>query len=415
MVAVNKAEPPRMLEGVRVLDLGRLMPSAIATFELAKLGADVIKIEMPPHGDYFRDTPPLIRGRGDMHLNINRSKRSLCLDLRSQRGRAVLLRMASQANIFLEVSRPGTMEAMGLGYEQVRAVRPSIVYCSISGYGQDGPYHSLPAHGLSADAAAGLLDDIDQDGNHHIAKNHVSVGPRACGLYAAVGLLGALYRQQFNGEGQYLDVSQGDAALAWNYRNLDSAANDVPLMPAYDMLGPRHAFYRTSDGKFILFAATERKFWELFCDKIGRPELKTQGSSEIVSYVEDDLMRRSLREIIGTRTRDEWLSFGAITGVPIAPVVQRSELPDDPQVKARRMLQIGAHPLGGEVALTGHPVKFAGLEVSYCAAPEMGGNNQEVLRDYGFSDAEVQQLIAQQVVVEPSRPPQPGSTKGAPS
>jgi len=395
----------KLLAGVRVLDLGRLMPSAIVTAELAKMGADIVKVELPPHGDYFRATPPYIRGRGDMHLNLNRSKRSLCLDFRAERGREILLRLAARANVLLDVSRPGTMEGLGLGYADVRKVNPAIIYASISGYGQDGPYHALPAHGLSADTSAGMLDDFDAAGIPRIPDNYVSVGPRACGLYGAIAVLGALYHQRATGEGQYLDVSQGDATVAWNYRNLDTIANGGAPMPSYNKLGPRHTFYRTSDGKFILFAATERKFWRTFCESVNRPELDTDDSGQIVSYAEDDAMRRSLAEIIGGRTRDEWVAFGIKTGVPIAPLVERHELPGNVNVMARRMVAANPHPLGGTVMLTAHPVKFAGHEVAYAPAPEMGEHNAEILRECGFLPAEIEALAREGIVVDPAHGP----------
>lgn len=401
MTAQSKEKPLDLLSGVRVLDLGRLMPSAIVTAELAKMGADVIKVELPPHGDYFRATPPYIRGRGDMHLNLNRSKRSICLDFRSARGRDTLLRMAARAHVLLEVSRPGTMEELGLGYADVRKVNAGIIYASISGYGQDGPYHALPAHGLSADTSSGMLDNFDDQGIPRIPDNYVSVGPRACGLFGAIAVLGALYRQQATGEGQYLDVSQGDATVAWNYRNLDTIANGGEPMPSYNKLGPRHTFYRTLDGKFVLFAATEKKFWHVFCDGVGRPELKSHDTGEIVSYAEDDVMRRALVDIIGGRTREQWIEFGVKTGVPIAPLVERAELPADPNIRGRGMVESGPHPLGGEVYLTGHPVKFADRHVRYTPAPEMGADNAAVLRDCGFSSVEIEALVRDRIVISP--------------
>jgi len=411
MTMQNEDRPLDLLAGVRVLDLGRLMPSAIVTAELAKMGADVIKVELPPHGDYFRATPPYIRGRGDMHLNLNRNKRSICIDFRSKRGCQALLRMAAKAHVLLEVSRPGTMEELGLGYADVRKVNPGIIYASISGYGQDGPYHALPAHGLSADTSSGMLDDFDSRGIPRIPDNYVSVGPRVCGLYGAIAILGALYRQQASGEGQYLDVSQGDATVAWNYRNLDTIANGGEPMPSYNKLGPRHTFYRTLDGKFVLFAATEKKFWHVFCDGVGRPDLKAHDTGEIVSYAEDDVMRQALVDIIGSRTRDQWLEFGVTTGVPISPLVERAELPTNPNVLARHMVETGPHPLGGEISLTGHPVKFAGRRVRYTVAPEMGADNAGVLADCGFSQDEIDALVRDRIVIGPD--PKDRTKKGA--
>ncbi len=387
-----------MLAGVRVLDLGRLMPSAMATLELAKLGADVVKVEMPPFGDYLRINPPLIRDRGDMHLEINRSKRSVGLRFDKPEGRDALLRMVESADVFVELSRPGAMEKLGLGYDDVRAVRPDIVYASFSGFGQDGPYASLAAHGLSADAASGFMPIAEVDGHLALPEQYVSVGPRASGLYGAVAILAGLFQARLRGVGSYIDVAQSDAAVAWNYRDLAMVLNTGAGVPSYRELGPRYAPYECADGSYILFAATEPKLWRAFCAGVERPDLEVHASDGAVEFGENDVVRSELTKLVAERTQAEWIEFGLATGVPIAPMLQPGDVQADPHLNARGMLRDEAHPLGGTIVLSGHPVQFDGRQVEFTPAPELGQHSPDVLGDYGFSAEEIAGLVAAGIV-----------------
>jgi crotonobetainyl-CoA:carnitine CoA-transferase CaiB-like acyl-CoA transferase len=390
------------LRGVRVLDLGRLMPSAIATAELARLGADVVKVEIPPDGDYLRTTPPLVAGRGDMHLQINRGKRSLALRFDTDEGRAVLLRMVRDSQVFVELSRPGTMEKLGLGAVALLEVNPAVVYCSFSGFGQDGPYSKLAAHGLSADVASGFLPLEEADGRTAIPASYTSIGPRASGLYGAVSILGALLHSRATGEGCSIDISQWDATVAWHYRGVVLEANGGERVPAYRDLGPRYDIYRCSDGRHVLFAAPERKLWARFCEAVDRPDLITPGE-DLVDYHDDPALRREVAGILAGRDRTAWVEFGVETGVPISPCLDTGEIDDDPHYRERSMLLRERHPLGGDVWVTGDPAKFnvgppteagpaAGPPVELSPAPELGQHSWQVLADFGFDDAEIERL-----------------------
>lgn len=394
--------PVSFLSGIKVLDLGRLMPSAMATFELAKMGADVVKVEIPPQGDYLRVNPPTIGGRGDMHLDINRSKRSLGLRFDTPAGRDVLLELAAGADVFVELSRPGVMERLGLDFESVRAVNEAVVYCSFSGYGQQGPYAPLAAHGLSADAASGFLPLADVDARLSLPEPYVSVGPRASGLYGAVGILGALFDARATGRAHHLDISQSDAAVAWNYRELAMTANLGHGVPSYRDLGPRYDVYECADGGYVLFAATEPKFWRAFCEAVGRDDLVDRATDALVDYHEDPVVRSSLVEIFATRDRAEWLELGARAGFPVAPVLRPQDVPDDPHLGSREMVVESPHPLGGDVLLSGHPVKF-GAPPALRPAPELGEHSEQVLHDFGL-DADRVAALRESELIEQAPP-----------
>jgi crotonobetainyl-CoA:carnitine CoA-transferase CaiB-like acyl-CoA transferase len=385
-----------LLSGVVVLDIGRLMPSSIATFELAKLGADVVKVEFPPDGDYLRINPPHIAGRGDMHLDINRNKRSVCLDPRSAAGGRALRTLIGRADVVVVAARPSSLRPLSLDGESCRAINPSLIHCSISGYGADGPYSGLAAHGLSSDAAAGIVPIVvDADGRRVVAPDYISVGPRAAGLHAALAITASLYeRHDSGGAGRDIDVAQWDSALAWNYRNLDQYANTGERIPSYLELGFRYALYATSDGKEVLLAAPEPRIWRRFCEVVGRPELAALAGDGVIEFEEDPVGRAELEAIFRTRSQEEWIQLAARIGVPIAPVIALESLPTDPHVAHRDMLVSGEHPLGGTVSLTGHPTKYRGDTVAWTRAPELGEHTAEVLRHVGVSDEDVMRIVS---------------------
>jgi formyl-CoA transferase len=385
-----------LLSGVVVLDIGRLMPSSIATFELAKLGADVVKVEFPPDGDYLRINPPHIAGRGDMHLDINRNKRSVCLDPRSTAGGRALRTLISSADVVVVAARPSSLRPLGLDGESCRALNPSIIHCSISGYGADGPYSGLAAHGLSSDAAAGIVPIVvDADGRRVVAPDYISVGPRAAGLHAALAITASLYeRSASGGAGRDIDVAQWDSAMAWNYRNLDQYANTGERIPSYLELGFRYSLYATSDGKEVLLAAPEPRIWRRFCEAVGRPDLAALAGDGVIEFEDDPLGRSELVAIFRTKSQAEWIEFATQTGIPIAPVIALESLPADPHVAHRHMLVRGEHPLGGSVSLTGHPTKYLGDSVTWTRAPELGEHTAEVLHQVGVSDEDMVQIMS---------------------
>jgi crotonobetainyl-CoA:carnitine CoA-transferase CaiB-like acyl-CoA transferase len=336
----------------------------------------------------------LVGGRGDMHLQINLGKRSLALKFDSNEGREVLRRLAVSADVFVELSRPGAMQRLGLDYQSLSEINPRIVYCSFSGFGQDGPYAKLAAHGLSADVASGFMPlEDDEDGQPSIPEWYTSIGPRASGLYGAIAILGALFGSRASERGAYLDVSQWDSTVAWHYRGVVLEANEQRRVPAYRELGPKYDVYRCSDGNCVLFAAPEHRLWNRFCSEVGRPDLVTDESGDDVQdYGQGSDIRSSLIEILASRTRGEWMEFGVRTGVPISPHIAASEILENEHFQARQMVRQEAHPLSGDVWVAGYAAKISADLDALNPAPELGQHTDDVLSEYGFDENEVHQL-----------------------
>jgi len=276
------------LGSVRIIECSMLGPGAITT-TLADLGADVIKVE-PPSGDYIREmTWPIVEGTSLMHLHISRGKRSITIDLRTEAGREVFLELVKGADAVIEAMRPGGLDRRGVGYEACKAVNPSIVFCTISGYGMTGPYKDMPSHGIAYDVWAGLVQPVTTDDGFCAIPEHPSVGIHAGPLFGALAVLAGITRARATGEPCQLEVAQSDAAAAMDwlrsetYKAYERPESEVTGNKAdgFERRAPgtagmrdgvRYQFYETSDGH-ILFMSSEREFWENFCKGIGRPDL----------------------------------------------------------------------------------------------------------------------------------------------
>ncbi|TML88198.1 MAG: CoA transferase [Actinobacteria bacterium] len=399
-----------LLRGVRVVECSMLGPAAITT-ALADLGADVIKVE-PPQGDYVREmTWPIVEGTSLMHLHLNRGKRSVVLDLRTKEGAAIFLELVREADAVVEAMRPGGLERRGLGYERLREVNPRVVFITISGYGMTGPYKDYPSHGIAYDTWAGVVKpEVDDDGFTYIPE-HVSIGINAGPLFGALGILAGIIRARDVGEGCRMEVAQSDAAAAidWlrseTYRAYERPEDEVTgnksdgyarRAPATAGMrdGVRYNIYATSDGH-ILFMASEREFWQNFCEGVGRPELFEQhpGSKYADHAVGDVALRAELRAIFATRTSAEWLEFGGRVNTPIAPVNTPQSIADDAQFRDR-MPWIPQARLGAEQLPL--PIKLIDGELpSPSMAPTVGQHTDEVLREVlGYDESRVAALRA---------------------
>src|SRR5205085_1411669 len=299
------------LTGIRILDLSRLLPGAYASQMLADFGADVIKVEEQGSDDYGRLMPP--HGAGGMSLYflaMNRNKRSMTLNLKSAEGREIFLRMVEQADVVLESFRPGVLERLGLGYEQLKEVNPDLIYCAISGYGQDGPYRLRAGHDLNYAGYAGLLH-YNRGPHGEPAMPATQLGDLAGGSYMAViGILAAVVGRVQTGEGRKIDVSMTEGVMsllplvAGAYLNTGKAPR--PGFSALDGGLPCYNIYETKDGKHVTLAALEPKFWHAFCTRIGHLELLPFHTP--VGPGEREEAMDTLRAIFKTRTRDEWVA-----------------------------------------------------------------------------------------------------------
>lgn len=379
------------LQGLRVLDLSRLLPGPYATLVLADLGADVVKVEDPTGGDYLRWMPPMAGEQSGWFHALNRNKRSLALDLRRPEGPATLLRLARRFDVVVESFRPGVMERLGVGYEALSRVNPRLVLCSISGYGQDGPYRDRAGHDIDYVALAGVLA-VNGPPERPVPLG-VQVADVAGGSWPAVaGILAALLGRSATGKGAWVDVAMAEGALA--LLALQQAAADSEgraLRRAGEQLNGGSAcygVYRARDGGFVALGALEPKFFRAFCEAVGRPELADAQFDR-----DGGGPRAELEAVFASRTRDEWGAFAARHDVCVMPVLEGDEPRQDPQLVHRGSFVEVPTPWEGR-AMPGlaSPVRIRGVEAPLRAAPRLGADSEAILVESGFEAGEVTAL-----------------------
>jgi len=411
--------PAPLLDGLRVVEVAILAPNMVG-MHLADLGADVIKVEVPGRGDYTHSVGHArANGVSFLHLRWNRGKRSLALDLRSPEGVEVFLDLVRESEVVIEGMRAGALAKRGVGYEQLRAVNPAIVFCAASGFGQTGPFRDLATHGVAYDAYAGLAPpERTAEGFPAIPSDYRDIGTQAGALYATIGILAAVTRARATGEGASIDVAQADAAVAWSAGRLDPTMTTTRVAEttgepasaarvADDARGPsmgdavRYQYYDTADDRLILFQASERHFFERFCRAVGRDDLLGGDvGEEFGEHARGDVaLRRELAGIFATRTQQEWVDFLLEVDVPGAPVHRVAELPEDPNFRARADIIEHDHPVAGPLRLLGTPIHTDAPHAPMGPAPSTGDHSDEILRRVlGYDQARITALRAAGVV-----------------
>jgi alpha-methylacyl-CoA racemase len=382
---VGASEPP--LRGVRVLDLTRLVPGPVCTQHLADLGADVVKVEDTGAGDY---APPALRAI------VNRNKRGLQLDLKQPAGVDAFLRLVRDADVVVEGFRPGAMAQLGLGYERVAAVNPRIVYCSLTGYGQDGPYRDWPGHDLNYCGHAGVADQVGIDADTPALSNLPIADLMGGALTAAMGILAALFDASRTGRGRHLDIAMADGALAHAVMPLATlaAAGHTRRAGADTLTGGLacYALYRTADARFVAVGALERKFWQALCEAIGRSDLAPLHRTGDAAT--EARVRAELAAIFGERPLSHWEARLAHADCCVSPVHTLEEALADPHFRARGMVVDSVDPTVGPLKQVACPVKMSryGFELRR-HAPRPGEHTVELLREAGCSEAAVAELL----------------------
>lgn len=388
------------LKGVKILDLTRLLPGPWCTMLLSDFGAEVIKIEELKVGDPARLYPPFIRNDGALFLNLNRNKKSITLDLKKPEGREIFLQLAKTADVIVEGFRPGVMKRLGVDYETVKKINPGIIYCSISGFGQSGPYENLVGHDINYVGFAGILSiTLDANGKPVIPGIQIAdLG--GGGSMGAIGILMALMARERTGAGQYVDVSMMDGVAYWMsmHASLFFAEGRDPKTEELVLQGvlPCYNIYETRDGKYLTLGALENYFWDNFCRAIDRKDLMKY---QMVTGKKKDEICAVLQGIFKTKTRDEWFAFLRDKDVPCGPVNTISEAFRDPQILHRGMLAEVSHPKLGKIKQVGVPIKLSETPGDIRTPPPMlGQHNEEVLGGLGYTKERIEELKKKRVI-----------------
>ena len=394
-----------VLDGIKILELARVPPAELPGMMLADVGADVLKIETPEpdrpsDADWVRRT---------IHTFTNRNKRSMSLNMKSADGQEIFRRLATAADVVVEGFRPGVMKRLGADYETLRKLNPRLVYCSLSGFGQDGPYKDYPAHDMNYLSLAGVLNLIGEPGRKPVIPLNLVADYAGASLHGALGIVLALFARERTGRGQHVDVAYLDTSVSLlaatpNMRFFFS--DGIAPRRGEGFLGgsyPYYAIYETRDGKLLTIGCTEPWLWENFCKAIDRPELarfaRTNDQFVRAANAEEEAARREIEAIIRTRDRDEWYERLVRADVCVGKVYEIDEMVRDPQLNHRQMIVDVEHPTHGRVRQIGIAIKLSDTPGSIrSAAPLPGEHTAAVLKDLGLGAADIGRLREKGVI-----------------
>lgn len=400
-MTILPGDPP--LKGIRVLDMSRVLAGPYCSMTLSDLGAEIIKVEIPGRGDDTRAFPPFLEGESSYYLSLNRGKKSLTLNLKDERGVEVLHRLVEKCDIVLENFRPGVTKRLGVDYDALKGIKDDLIYCSISSFGQTGPYAKWPGYDLIIQGMSGLMG-ITGENDRPPVRVGVAVTDINAGMYATIAILSALRVRDQRGIGQYLDVSMMDTAVSWltymagNY----FASGKVPqrMGGAHPSIVPYQTF-EAGDGKFLLVAGGNDRLFKILCEVIDMPQLVDDPnySSNILRVENREVLVPIIQKRLLTKPRDDWLAELRESGFPCGPVNSIDEVFSDPQLLHRDMLVTMDHPKIGEIKQIGAPLKFSETPCILDLPPPMlGQHTDEVLKYIGYTEEEVAALKKDSVV-----------------
>ncbi len=391
------------LDGMKVIELAHVMAGPVCGLMLADMGAEVIKVEKPTGDDTRRAVPPEIAGESASYMMVNRNKRGIVLNLKDSRAVAILKKMLATADVVLENYRKGTMERLGLGYEELRRANPGLIHAGISGFGRTGPYAERGGFDLIAQGMSGLMAITGEGPGRPPVKVGAPVSDITAGILMAMGVSAAYAHRLRTGEGQRVDTSLFEAAITQTYWQsaiaFATGTSPGPMGSAHPLNAPYQAF-RTADG-WINIGAANQTNWERLVRLIGAPELNDDPrfAANAGRMANLAALTETLTAIFRRKSTGEWLELLEDGGFPAGPVLSIAEMHADPQTRAREMVVMTDHPVAGRVETLGPPVKFdrtpGGIR---CPAPTLGQHTREVLAGYGYGEAEIEGFIAAGVV-----------------
>jgi len=396
-VTMGKKQQP--LSGVRVLDLSRVLSGPFCTMMLADLGAEVIKVEIPGRGDDARYAgPPFIQGESVFFISINRNKKSITLNLKKRKGVEILHKLAQKSDVLVENFRPGVVNRLEIDYESIKSINPQIIYCSISAYGQTGPYRDRPGYNFTVQALSGVMTVSGEIGSAPMPVG-ISLGDIPAGMFAAYAIVAALFAREQTGKGAYIDISMLDSLLALMENPLAryAATKEYPKpIGRYNPSITPFGVFETKDKPIVITIGND-KLWKKFCSVIGLKSLveDPRFRSNPERTKNRDELHKLLSDRLTTKPAAYWLELFWKNGLPAAPVYTVADVFKDPQIKARQMLIRVRQPLAGETTLVGCPIKImTGFEnTTYTPAPLLGQHTEEILTNLlGLLPGEISEL-----------------------
>jgi len=376
------------LEGIRILESAHQYPGPYCSMLLADLGAEVLKVERPGMGD-------LARQSSDFFRSINRNKKSLTLDLKAPFAKEVLHRLVERSDVFMEGFRPGVASRLGIDYVTLREINPRLVYCSISGYGQDGPYRDLPGHDLNYQAMAGMLECF-KDKEENLVEPGLAIGDLSSGMFAAIGILAALMSREKTGQGQYVDISMFDGLLSLMSTLFGIFSGTGRFGGIVEDAG--YGIFKAGDGlAFTLGIAHEDWFWDRICAVVGLPEC--QGIQAPGRRMRRKELAEKLQNIFITKPQEEWLKILKAADVPVSPVQKLNEVEKDCHVLFRQMIQEITLSTGEQLMQTGIPIKLSETPGRILLPPPgLGEHTVKILESLAFTQDEIVKLENEHVI-----------------
>ncbi|MBN2106442.1 MAG: CoA transferase [Deltaproteobacteria bacterium] len=391
------------LTGIRIIDFTRALAGPYCTMLLADMGAEVVKIEMPGAGDDSRSWgPPFVGSESAFFLSINRNKKSIALDLKQEAGRDIALRLIGSADIVVEGSRPGVMKRLGLDYERVRTQQPALIYCSISAFGQTGPYSEKAGYDQVLQGYGGIMG-LTGEPDGRPMKVGLAITDLTTAMFAVIGIVTALYHRKLSGRGQYIDTAMLDGQVSWLTYQAQRywASGQIPARSGsgQGLIVP-HQPVETADG-FINIAVGNENLWQSFTEVLGLVLLKDDPRfATNPARVEN---RRALLDILEpifkAQPSSHWLELFDTAGIPCGPIYTVDQVVADPQVRARDMVSQVSHPAYGAINMLGFPIKFSETPGrSPSAPPTLGEHTEEVLESLGITDGDIKRLRNARVI-----------------